>query len=129
MSQQISAILEQALSDHMEWKIKLRMSVNSGAQDIDADHVCRDDCCAFGKALRSEAFSPAVQQSLPYQVVNRLHKEFHVSVGNVVRTVQSGDQLGARALMEQDFVPRTTKLEAALRKWDAELHGTNRSVA
>lgn len=80
-----------------------------------------DDQCTFGKWLYSDQITLATRAGLPYQVVRRLHAEFHQSAGAVLQQAVNGNRGEAEALMLADFTPRSEKPVRALTKWKREV--------
>ncbi|MFC3097627.1 CZB domain-containing protein [Alteraurantiacibacter palmitatis] len=110
-----------AIGAHGMWKLRLKTAITSGAKDLDSRTVSQDCECAFGKWLYGPEIDARTRASMPYQVVKRLHQEFHHSAGRVVQAVECGQNQAAKQLMESDFVPRSEKLVRALMKWKGEV--------
>ncbi|MFC3099288.1 CZB domain-containing protein [Altererythrobacter lauratis] len=120
----MSSIPEQinaAIGAHGAWKLRLKTAIASGTGDLDWRIVSKDCECAFGKWLHGHEIDAATRASVPYQVVKRLHQEFHIAAGRVVQAVQNGHRQAAQDLMDGEFIPRSEKLVRALTKWKGEL--------
>lgn len=63
----------------------------------------------------------ATKAGMPYQVVKRLHRDFHIAAAEVIDAVTHAQDDRAAALMEEDFTPKSEKLVRALTKWKREL--------
>lgn len=118
------AIIEEvnnAIGAHGMWKMRLRTAITSGRCDITSADACCDNKCAFGKWLYGPTLDSQVRAGVPYQVIRRLHAEFHRSAGEVLAQVERGNASGAQATMGGEFADRSEKLVRALTKWKGEL--------
>ncbi len=113
--------LRDALGAHGVWKLKLRTAVNTGKSDTDPATAARDDCCAFGQWLFGPTIDDETRQSKPYEVITRLHREFHVTAGRVLDLAVKGNRDKANELLNSEFSKRSTKLTMAIAKWRNEL--------
>lgn len=113
--------INNAIGAHGAWKLKLRVAMSSGTSEIDPDRACRDDKCPFGRWIHGETIDPITKQGKPYQVVRRLHAEFHQSAANVLRHAISARKSEAEHLFAGEFAERSDKLVRALAKWKGEL--------
>ena len=112
--------INNAIGAHGSWKIKLRTAVNKGESDQTPEDVRCDDKCVFGKWLNGSTIDTATRSGAPYQVIKRLHAEFHVCASEVLRKAITGDKNGAIEMLEGDFAARSEKLVRGLRKWKGE---------
>ncbi|OYX48900.1 MAG: hypothetical protein B7Y97_09940 [Sphingomonas sp. 32-66-10] len=119
------AQVQAAIGAHGAWKLKLSTAVSTGRSDDDPALVCRDDLCRFGLWLHGSDIGPDTRHGKPYQVIRRLHAEFHQSAGAVLDLVKRGDQPGARALFEGEYTERSATLIRALTLWKSELQATS----
>lgn len=89
--------LNTAQQAHSEWKVKLRLAIAKKEQ-LDADTIAKDNCCAFGKWLHGEA---ATQYGrLPgYKDCVTKHATFHKEAGAVARTINSAQYEKAEAML------------------------------
>lgn len=121
-----SAMIENITSGigaHGAWKLRLKTAIATGQFDQDAATVACDDKCGFGQWLYGESISPETRAGMPYQVIRRLHAEFHTCAARVVRHATGGHTQEARALLEGEYTERSEKLGRALVKWKRELGG------
>lgn len=89
--------LNNAQQAHSEWKIKLRLAITKKEQ-LDADSISKDNCCAFGKWLHGEAASQ--YNRLPgYKDCVTKHAAFHREAGAVARTINGGQYEKAEAML------------------------------
>ncbi|MCA1197674.1 CZB domain-containing protein [Sphingomonas sp. R647] len=122
------AQVQAAIGAHGAWKLKLSTAVSTGRSDDEPASVCRDDLCRFGAWLHGPDIAPSIRQGKPYQVVRRLHAEFHQCAGEVLDRVKRGDQAGASALLAGDYTDRSATLIRALTKWKSELQAVSEPV-
>jgi len=122
---ELLAQVQAAIGAHGAWKLKLSTAVSTGRSDDEPALVCRDDLCRFGVWLHGPDIDPDTRESKPYQVIRRLHAEFHKCAGTVLERVKRGDQAGARALLEGEYSDRSATLIRALTMWKGELQATS----
>lgn len=113
--------ITKAIGAHGAWKRKLRTAISLGKSDDDPRTVCRDDQCPFGKWIHGPTIDQGTRAGVPYQVVKRLHREFHESAGKVLTMVLASRKADAEAHYASDFAPRSEKLVRALTKWRGEV--------
>jgi hypothetical protein len=113
--------INNAIGAHGAWKLKLTTAISTGHFETDAATVARDDKCAFGQWLHGPTIDERTRAGLPFQVIARLHAEFHQSAAQVVAHAVAGRPADARALLGSDYVQRSEKLMRALNKWKGEL--------
>lgn len=113
--------INSAIGAHGAWKMRLSVAISTGRFDTDPQTVACDDKCAFGQWIHSPAIDPATRAGMPYQVVRRLHAEFHKCASDVVVHAVSGRKTEARGLLQGEYTERSEKLTRALNKWKREL--------
>ncbi|MCB2014867.1 MAG: CZB domain-containing protein [Sphingobium sp.] len=113
--------INNAIGAHGAWKLKLRIAMSSGSSEIDPDRACVDNKCPFGKWIHGDSIDVTTRQGKPYQVVRRLHAEFHESAANVLRHAITNRKTEAEQLFQGEFAERSDKLVRALAKWKGEL--------
>lgn len=112
--------INSAIGAHGSWKIKLRTAVNKGKSDHTVDDVRCDDKCAFGKWLHGTEIDGPTRNSAPFNVIKRLHAEFHICAADVLKMATSGNTDGAADLLDGEFSAKSLKLVLGLRKWKSE---------
>jgi len=110
-----------AIGAHGKWKFNLKIAVNTGKSEFDVKKVSCDDQCAFGKWLYSNEIDEHTKTGKPYEVVKRLHSEFHKCAGNVLKLALTNQKSSADELLEGEFTERSNILVKALNKWRGEL--------
>lgn len=113
--------IRDAMGAHGAWKLRLKTAVVTGRGDITAEQARCDDRCAFGRWLHGPGLDAGLKRSTPYQVVRRLHAEFHDCAGAVLGAAEQGDSATAEAILAGDFEARSEALKRALTKWLGEL--------
>jgi hypothetical protein len=113
--------IDKAVSAHGAWKVRLRMAIMHGSSHFDPAVVECDDRCEFGKWLYGSSLSADTRAEMPYQVVRRLHAEFHQCAARVLSSAIGSRQDEAAALMASNFDERSQRLLIALAKWKREL--------
>lgn len=113
--------INDAIGAHGQWKLRLRTAISTGRSEVTPMVARCDDQCAFGKWIHGPKIDPAVKTGLPFQVVKRLHAEFHQSAGTVLSLALSGDAKGAQKMLDSDYGDRSEKLVRALSKWKREV--------
>lgn len=113
--------INHAIHAHGPWKLKLAVAVETGHSDIKAEIAECDDCCEFGKWIHGDDIPPALRAGKPYEVIRRLHAEFHRNAGKVLRLISEGRKGDATALLKGEFDERSHILIVALNKWKREL--------
>ena|SRR6218665_3572831 len=110
-----------AIGAHGAWKLRLRTAISHGSSDVTPEIVAKDDQCAFGKWLHGSSLDADIRAGKPYEVVQRLHADFHRCAGDVLRKAVSGQARDANTLFEGEFTERSQILVTALTKWKGEL--------
>ncbi len=113
--------IKKAMGAHGAWKLKLRTAINVGRSEITPAKAACDDQCEFGKWLYGSTIDRETRSGMPYQVVRRLHAEFHGCAGKVLSLALSQRKTEAAALLEGEFTERSAKLVRALTKWRGEI--------
>ena len=112
--------INSAIGAHGMWKMRLRTAVRTGRSEVHSSIACCDDQCAFGKWLYGPDFDASTRAGMPYQVVKRLHAEFHQCAGSVLSYVERGNTAAAQFILEGEYAERSDKLVRALAKWKNE---------
>lgn len=115
------AAIKTGLGAHGAWKLKLRTAISTGRSEHTPHTVSCDDKCEFGKWLYGPTIGVEIRRALPYQVVRRLHAEFHTCAGRVLTLAVANRKPDAMALLEGEYTERSDKLVRALTKWRNEI--------
>ncbi|MBR9652521.1 CZB domain-containing protein [Thalassovita aquimarina] len=119
-NQVMRAELNDALGRHAAWKLRLREAAINGETDLPVDMIKRDDCCKFGKWLRS--LPAEARNSDAAKEVHELHANFHIIVGGVAAQIAGGQTDGALAALDgQDYKDSTDRLAHAVTRWRMSL--------
>lgn len=112
--------INNAIGAHGMWKLKLRTAVKKGESEHSVEDVRCDDKCVFGEWLHGPDIDASTRSGAPYNVIKRLHAEFHVCAADVLEKATTGNIEGATELLEGDFSTRSAKLVRGLCKWKGE---------
>ncbi|MBB6123521.1 CZB domain-containing protein [Sphingobium subterraneum] len=110
-----------AIGAHGAWKLKLRVAITRGESDVLPEKVKCDDRCPFGRWIHGPTIDAETKAGMPYQVVRRLHREFHETAASVLDLAIRSRKEQADALFAGEFTQRSEKLVRALSKWKGEL--------
>ena len=113
--------INSAIGAHGAWKLKLRVAISTGSSEVAPEKVCKDDRCPFGRWIYGPTIDSTTRAGKPYQVVRRLHAEFHQSAADVLRLALDSRKKEADAMFQGAFAERSDKLVRALAKWKGEL--------
>jgi methyl-accepting chemotaxis protein len=112
--------LNEALSAHADWKVKLRSAIFQKST-LDAVSLGRDDCCAFGKWLRGEARIKYGSQEV-YRECIESHTAFHRMAGKIATLINAGKYEEAEtALGAPDYSSATMKVGVAIKRLQKDM--------
>jgi len=112
--------IDDALAAHNAMKRTLIFAINLNELDKSPAELGRDDHCAFGRWLLGHSIDAEMKTHKPYQVIKRLHAEFHQTAEQVARLATAGRRDEAFALLDGDYRKKSDTLSRALNKWRAE---------
>ena len=124
-NEKIISEIREAIHAHGTWKLRLSTAIATGMSDTDPHTVRCDNLCAFGQWLYGPSIDSATRIGKPYQVIKRLHAEFHDTASRVLHLALAGKKQEARSLMDGEYAQRSDKLIRALAKWRKELTVAN----
>jgi hypothetical protein len=109
--------VQKALVAHGAWKVRLAQAIETGSSEFLPSTVRKDDQCALGKWLYVD-IDPALKSD-EYEMIRRLHAEFHLAAAGVLDMALAGRQAEAQAAMDtaHDFGRASTRLTLALVAW------------
>lgn len=116
--------INDAVGAHGMWKLKLRTAISAGKSDVEPATVRCDDRCGFGRWLYGSTIDNQTRAGKPYQVVRRLHAEFHQTAATVLEDALAGRKQQANERLDGEFRERSEKLVRALTKWKGELQNS-----
>jgi hypothetical protein len=114
--------IQSAIGAHGKWKFNLKMAINNGKSDFTVQKVSCDNLCDFGKWLYSDKIDEQTKLGKPYEVVTRLHAEFHQCASQVLKLALNNQKQQAESLLEGEFTDRSNILVKALNKWKGEVN-------
>ena len=113
--------IQAAIAAHGQWKLRLKQAIAIGKIDANPEDVAVDNKCEFGKWLYGPGITPEIKETKPYEVVKRLHAEFHICASKILRHTEAGEMDAAMELMQGEYAERTQKLMLVLTKWKMEM--------
>jgi hypothetical protein len=113
--------INKAIGAHGTWKMRLSVAINTGQFDTDIHTASCDDKCAFGQWIHGPNIDATTRAGMPYQVIRRLHADFHKSAGAVLGHALTGRKAEAKSLLQSEYTERSENLTRALNKWKREL--------
>lgn len=107
--------LDDAVSAHQKWKIRLGMVIEGKSPDsLDPAIVEKDDQCELGKWLLGDG---RVHQEKPeFGAVKAEHSSFHRHAAAVLRRALKGDRQGAKADLDGAYYEQSQKVVMAIIK-------------
>ena len=91
--------IEEAVSAHTHWFIKLRVAIIEGSSQFKPDIVRIDTNCDFGKWLYGD-FPQEVAGSSLYTEIKTLHSEFHIEAAHILELAIAGNKDEALSLLD-----------------------------
>lgn len=113
---------DEAIQAHLKWKSRLKNFVNGvGNEQLQSEHVCKDNNCALGKWIHGPGTSHAKLRS--FQKLKKEHASFHEAAGEVVSCVEQGDEPKAKKLLADgsEFDVRTKATIEAIHQLQTEV--------
>ena len=126
---ELSQHIHTAIGAHGAWKMRLRTAIRTGTGDISVADASHEALCAFGKWLTGPSIPPQVRAGVPWQLVRRLHAEFHRAAGQVLDAALKGRSDQAEDLLAGPYAAASDKLVRALTKWKNEIDRANQAAA
>jgi methyl-accepting chemotaxis protein len=90
--------LEQAVKEHVEWKVKFRMAIFQ-KEPLDAACIEKDDCCTLGMWLHSGAKAKFGKLQTYAKCVAR-HKAFHDEAGKIAYAINAAQYDEATGMLK-----------------------------
>lgn len=121
MTESLIHEIDAAIAAHATWKLRLKTAISTGRVEQNVDTVRRCDQCAFGEWLKGPTLSDEVRAGKPFEVVYRLHADFHRIAADVLAAVAAGKPSAAQEILDGPFSDKSRILVVALNKWRNEL--------
>lgn len=113
--------IKKARGAHAAWKLKLKTALSVGRSAFHSHEVKCDQNCEFGKWIHGPTLDFTIKTGKPYQVIRRLHAEFHDCAGRVLEHIENNNPQAAQRVFEVEYALISDKLSRALTKWQNEL--------
>jgi len=113
--------ISSAIVAHRDWKIALRVAINTGRSDLTPDEAAKNNKCAFGHWLHHDILPQ--DKGEQYNDIVHLHSRFHQEAGHILEVALQGEKAEAKALLDQGdgFRMLTDDLIKKLRRWEQAL--------
>lgn len=112
-TQQLTKHQKDAISEHDQWKHRLRKAIKKGKCEHQPEHICSGDSCTYGKWLHHELDPENIDQFY-FDVIAKTHIEFHEEVADILGLALEGKK--AEAKQRIAFGSKLSKLSRTLTK-------------
>lgn len=104
---------DDAMASHIVWKLRLTRFIDgTGGEDFDRSTVGRTEACDLGRWMLDEGVN---YRAVPaFDSLQKKHADFHSCAAELIRKVESGDQAGARAVVNGPFEAASRGVISAL---------------
>lgn len=104
----------ESIATHSQWKVKLRMFIDGVGQDLDAEHICKDDQCSLGKWIYGTGARYAHDPL--YNDLKNSHAAFHKCAAEIVTATKGGDIANAKQLLDHEYSTISIKVVSIIQK-------------
>jgi len=113
--------IDTAIASHEAWKARLLGVIEAGTSEWGPQTVKADNLCDFGGWLY--ACSPQRKASPHYDVIKRIHAQFHIEAGRILDIALRGDRNNAIAELAEGrhYAEISASLIDELLNWKREL--------
>lgn len=120
--------LDEAISAHAQWKVKLAEAV-AKRDTLNAAEISADNCCALGKWLHGEA-KGTFSKSRRFQDLLTKHAHFHKEAGRIATAINAKQFTSAEAMLAagEPFATASSAVAAAIIELKREM-GKGRGVS
>jgi hypothetical protein len=116
--------LDKAIAAHATWKRRLKTAAETGQSEVTPQTAAVDHQCDFGKWLQGAgAKLSAAEKGSDFELVRKLHADFHRCAGNTLDKALKRDQAGYERDMTLNgsFTGASAKLTEAMMAWKKRL--------
>lgn len=118
----LSNEITKAVSEHAQWKARLRAAFESGQSELSPDEVRKDSSCEFGKWLHGPNV-PSHEKATPeYQACRHLHAEFHKISADLLTHAKAGQRVEAES-SRRKLTEVAADLTCVMMKWRGKSEG------
>ena len=104
-----------AINAHVMWKQRLlRYLEGTSEENLDPDHICKDNQCALGKWIYGN--KDRFGKSPLFEEVRGKHAEFHQTAAQIIRLANEERKTEAENLLHGDYSHLSHNLQARIRK-------------
>lgn len=109
-----------AINAHVMWKLRLQRYLDGQSdENLDPDHICKDNQCILGKWIYGNMDRYA--KSAVFVDVRGKHAEFHQIAAEIVRLINTNQKRDAEALLRGDYSQLSRNLQGLIRQLARDL--------
>jgi hypothetical protein len=106
--------LHEVLGAHMEWKKKLKNTLNgTDTEQYEASLVSQDNLCVLGKWLYGPG-KKLYSHLTEYETLKKIHTDFHLCAGEVLTAHDKGDTKLAEQILKGQFSDNSNQIQLDL---------------
>lgn len=106
--------IDVAMAAHENWKTRLNAFISGNStESFRPEVVCCDDQCDLGKWIYRDG-EKHLGKYATFADLKATHKMFHYCASNIVTMKQTGNEVEARRLLENDFTKLSEKIKKRL---------------
>ncbi|MBK7003511.1 MAG: CZB domain-containing protein [Rhodoferax sp.] len=114
--------IERSLNTHLIWKIRFEFAIGQNFDlEIPSSTLSAHNLCPFGKWLHGQTLSADEMAGGDFEIVSKLHSEFHKLAGKIKELIETDEVSKARELLLGEFEETSNALVSALRVWADKL--------
>ncbi len=110
-----------AVDAHKAWNWRLLDFLSGHGERPDPAKTARDDLCELGRWIHGDG-AAALATDADYQVLRERHARFHACAAGVIERRMAGDERGARAALNGEFLPLSQQIVLEIKAIAAKLH-------
>jgi hypothetical protein len=113
--------IDLAISAHGMWKQRIKSAIETGQSEFNANKVCLDNLCDFGKWLHT--LDANIKSTESWKTIQINHAEFHKVAGHILDLALNGkkDEATKGIALGSEYAAVSGKLTMAMMKWKREL--------
>ncbi len=113
-----------AVDAHKAWNWRLLDFLGGRGERPDPVKAGRDDLCELGRWIHGPGAATLAGDS-DYQALRERHARFHASAAGVIERRLGGDERGARAALNAEFLPLSHQVVHEIKAIGAKLHAAS----
>ena len=112
-----------AVDAHKAWNWRLLDILAGRGERPDPVTTCRDDLCELGRWIHGDG-AAALAADTDYQALRTRHAQFHEHAAAVIKHRLAGDERGARAALNGEFLPLSHEVVGRIKAIGAKLQAS-----